>query len=514
MEKRTLLAVVLSIVILVGWSYFFQPKPVPQQTPPAEQAKPTEKAMPEESASVPSPQITVQPLLAEEKAESEVTVETDLYRAVLSTRGAVVKSWQLKKYLNKSGKPLMLIEKAGIVPALGTLFENDPRLSNSIIYTADKESLSLSKDGSSQGEIVFDHTSQGVSVKKKFIFYNDDYKVSLSIETANAPAYTFAVGTDFGVFDKDQSEHKGPVLLIDSDRKEFDAKKLQGTQSLAGYINWIAQEDKFFTAAIAPLTKVDSAKVWKEGETAEIALKVSSPKQDFLLYAGPKEYDGLKKLNVGLEHIIDFGWFSIVAMPLFWVLKFFYKYLGNYGWAIILITIITRIPFIPLMHKSQQSMKKMQAIQPALNAIKEQYKKDPQRMQKEMTELYKKNKVNPVGGCLPMLLQIPVFIALYNVLSKAIELRGAPFMFWIHDLSMKDPYYILPVVMGASMLIQQKITPTAMDPAQAKIMLIMPIVFTFMFLSFPSGLVIYWLVNNVLGIAQQLYANKKAAAEA
>ena len=199
-------------------------------------------------------------------------------------------------------------------------------------------------------------------------------------------------------------------------------------------------------------------------------------------------------------------------MPLFWVLKFFYKYLGNYGWTIILLTIITRIPFIPLMHKSQQSMKKMQAIQPMMASIKEQFKKDPQKMQKEMTALYKKHKVNPVGGCLPMLLQIPVFIALYNVLSKAIELRGAPFIFWIHDLSMKDPYYILPVVMGASMVIQQKMTPSTMDPAQAKIMMIMPIVFTFMFLSFPSGLVIYWFVNNILGIAQQLYANKKAEA--
>ncbi|MEW6714920.1 MAG: membrane protein insertase YidC [Nitrospirota bacterium] len=512
MEKRTLIAVVLSIVILVGWSYFFQPKPVPQQPAPVEQTKPAEKVQPEAALSEPVSQIPGQIPLVTGSTGSDVTIETDLYKAVFSTKGAIVKSWQLKKYLDKSGMPVVLLKESGAVPSLAILFDSgDRNLPQNIIYTASRDGLTLSKNGISKEEIVFDYTYQGISIKKKLVFYNDDYKIDLSIETMNAPSYMLALGTHFGVYDKEQSEHKGPVLLADSSRKEFD-DKLKETQILTGYINWIAQEDKYFTAAIAPLVKVESAKVWKERETAEIALKVSAQKQDFLFYAGPKEYDGLKRLNVGLEHIIDFGWFSIVAMPLFWVLKFFYKYLGNYGWAIILITIITRIPFIPLMHKSQQSMKKMQAIQPMLASIKEQHKKDPQKMQKEMTELYKKHKVNPVGGCLPMLLQIPVFIALYNVLSKAIELRGAPFMFWIHDLSMKDPYYILPVVMGASMVIQQKMTPSTMDPAQAKIMMIMPIVFTFMFLSFPSGLVIYWLVNNVLGIAQQLYANKKAEA--
>lgn len=513
MEKRTLLAVVLSIMILVGWQYFFQPKPVPQQPTPIEKTEPAAKARTETALSEIAPQMPGQPPLAAEKTGSDVTVETDLYKAVFSTKGAIVKSWQLKKHIDKDGMPVVLLKEPGSVPSLGMLFESgDRNLPQNIIYTASKDGLILSKTGISTAEIVFDYTYQGISIKKKLAFYNDDYKIDLSIETTNTPSYLLAIGTNFGVFDKGQKEHKGPVLLIDSDRKEFDGTKLKETQLLAGYINWIAQEDKYFTAAIAPLTKVESAKIWKEGETAEIALKVSSQKQDFLFYAGPKDYDMLKKLNVGLEHMIDFGWFSIVAMPLFWVLKFFYKYLGNYGWTIILLTIMTRIPFIPLMHKSQQSMKKMQAIQPALASIKEQYKKDPQKMQKEMTALYKKHKVNPVGGCLPMVLQIPVFIALYNVLSKSIELRGAPFIFWIHDLSMKDPYYILPVVMGASMLLQQKMTPSTMDPAQAKIMMIMPIVFTFMFLSFPSGLVIYWFVNNVLGIAQQLYANKKTEA--
>ena len=311
------------------------------------------------------------------------------------------------------------------------------------IYEPNTKQLTLSKAGTTGQNLIFTYSDNAMSIKKKFIFHNDDYKVDLSIETVNIPSYTLPVGTDFGVFDKQQKEHKGPVLLIESDRKEFD-EKLKEKLNFTGNIHWIAQEDKYFTAALIPLAQTEGAEVWKEGASPEIAFKVKQQKQDFIFYAGPKEYDRLKNLNKGLEHIVDFGWFTVVAMPLFWVLKFFYKFLGNYGWAIILITIVVRIPFIPILNKSQQSMKKMQKIQPMMADIKEKYKKDPQKMQQEMMALYKKHKVNPVGGCLPMLLQIPVFIALYNVLNKAIELRGAPFAFWITDLAAKDPYYVLP----------------------------------------------------------------------
>lgn len=224
-------------------------------------------------------------------------------------------------------------------------------------------------------------------------------------------------------------------------------------------------------------------------------------------------YEILRSYNLDLEHIIDFGFFSILARPLFWILKFFDRFTGNYGWSIILLTIIVRTPFIPLLSKSQKSMRKMQKIQPKLNELREKYKKDPQRLQKETLEMYKKHKVNPVGGCLPMLLQIPVFFALYKVLMVAIELRGAPFMLWITDLSAKDPYYILPIVMGITMVVQQKMTPTSLDPKQNRMMMLMPVVFTFMFLNFASGLVLYWLVNNLLSIIQQFFTNRKLARE-
>jgi len=507
MEKRTLLAVILSLFILLGWSYFFQQKPAPQKVNPVEQTPQKTEDIVKNATIQPQPVPAEQPATMA-AAASDVVIETDLYKAVFSTEGAVVKSWELKTYKDSAQKPVVLLMGPGAVPPLGIIPESTAvNLPLKPVYETSADKLTLSK-GNNSGEIIFTYSNNVMSIKKKFIFHNDDFKVDLSIETVNVPSYMLPVGTDFGVFDKAQSEHKGPVVLVDSDRKEFDGK-LKEKLYFTGNVRWIAQEDKYFTAALIPITITEGVSVWKEGPSAEVAFKVKQQKQDFIFYAGPKDYDRLKKLGKGLEHIVDFGWFTVVAMPLFWVLKFFYRFLGNYGWAIVILTIVVRIPFIPILNKSQQSMKKMQKIQPLMAEIKEKYKKDPQKVQQEMMALYKKHKVNPVGGCLPMLLQIPVFIALYNVLAKAIELRGAPFTLWITDLAAKDPYYVLPVVMGATMVLQQKMTPTAMDPTQAKMMMLMPIVFTFMFLSFPSGLVLYWLVNNILGIAQQYHTNKK-----
>jgi len=212
-----------------------------------------------------------------------------------------------------------------------------------------------------------------------------------------------------------------------------------------------------------------------------------------------------------LQKALNFGWFDVIAKPLLIFLKYINEFTHNYGVAIILLTVVIKILFFPLTHKSYKSMKDMQKVQPLMLKIREKYKNDRETLNKETMALYRTHKVNPLGGCLPMILQIPVFFALYKALLGSIELRHAPFLLWINDLSAKDPYYITPIVMGATMFIQQKMTPTVGDPTQAKMMLLMPIVFTFMFLNFPSGLVIYWLVNNVLSIGQQLYINKYAA---
>ena len=241
----------------------------------------------------------------------------------------------------------------------------------------------------------------------------------------------------------------------------------------------------------------------------------------YALYFGPRDIGILKSLNLQLEKAVNFGFFDIVSKPLLWVLIFFNGYLHNYGWAIILLTILVKIVFWPLTHKSYKSMKDMQKLQPKMAKIREKHKDNREQMNQEMMALYKTYKVNPMGGCLPMVIQIPVFFALYSLLGYAIELRHAPFLLWINDLAAPDrlpigvpiPYVgegipVLTLLMGASMFIQQKMTPTTGDPTQAKIMLFLPVVFTFMFINFAAGLVLYWLVNNVLSIGQQYYINK------
>ncbi|MBI3994749.1 MAG: membrane protein insertase YidC, partial [Nitrospirae bacterium] len=241
-----------------------------------------------------------------------------------------------------------------------------------------------------------------------------------------------------------------------------------------------------------------------------------STARQVLLYAGPKEHRRLQALGVKLEETVDFGWFiygswaivRFIARPLFHILQFFHGFTGNYGAAIVLLTVGVRVIFIPLSHKSYRSMKDLQVLQPQLQVLQKKHKDDKQRLQREMMELYQKNKVNPLGGCLPMLLQIPVFVALFNVLYTTIEIRQAPFILWIQDLSDKDPYFVLPILMGLTMLIQQKMQPTTMDPMQAKLFLLMPVFMTFLFLNFSSGLVLYMLTNNVLTIGQQYFTMK------
>ena len=229
----------------------------------------------------------------------------------------------------------------------------------------------------------------------------------------------------------------------------------------------------------------------------------------YSLYIGPKDMDVLKRTGHFLEKSIDLGWFGFIAKPLLVILKFFYKYTHNYGIAIIILTILIKVLFHPLTKKQYESMRHMQKIQPKMKEIREKFKDDKERMNKEVMDLYRTHKINPLGGCWPMLLQIPVFFALYRALLSSIEMRHAPFAFWIQDLSAKDPCYITPIIMGATMFLQQKMTPAAGDPNQQKMMMFMPLIFMFMFMNFPSGLVLYWLVNNVLTIGQQFVSQKR-----
>jgi YidC/Oxa1 family membrane protein insertase len=296
-------------------------------------------------------------------------------------------------------------------------------------------------------------------------------------------------------------------------------------QIFTGKVDWVALDEGHFLMAMVPQATPKTSVSVAESKPDFFTVALRQPEkiargQESLftsaVYFGPKDLNNLKALNLGLERAVDFGWFDFLAKPLLYVLKFINGFVHNWGWSLVILTILTRIVFWYPNHKSYKSMKEMQKLQPMVAKIREKFKDDKEAMNKELMGLYRTFKVNPMSGCLPMLIQFPVFIALYNVLSYAIELRHAPFIptipftniVWLADLSAKDPLLITPLVMGASMFIQQKMTPSAGDPTQAKMMLFLPIIFTFLFLNFASGLVIYWLVNNVLAIIQQHYTNK------
>ena len=504
MEKRTLLAIALSIAILLVYQYFFL-KPAASPDTGRGIVKGAAKEEMKQASATPAALI---PKTDVTEAEREVVVDNDLYTATFSSMGGTIKSVLLKHYSDESGKPIVLKSDDVLPPYSigadeGFQFAHTPFLirGSNVKLTPELNTAS----------IAFDYSDKGISLRRTYTFHYDDYAIDLKDEVNGIPSYWITLGKDFGIYNKEtaRSVHYGPVVLKDADRLEFSAPKLKEPRIIKEGVKWIAQEDKYFFSSLVPKGPVDEVRVWDQNGEALVAAEFNGGTNNYMLYAGPKENNRLLKYHVGLEYVIDFGFFSIIARPLFWVLKLFYKVFHNYGVAIVILTTIVRIPFIPLVSKGQQSMKKLQDIQPRMAEIKEKYKNDPQRMQREVMELYKKHKVNPMGGCLPMLLQIPVFFALYKVLLISIELRGAPFMFWIHDLSVKDPSYVLPVIMGITMVIQQKMTPSSMEPMQQKMMMIMPVVFTFMFLSFPSGLVLYWLVNNLLSIGQQFYTNRK-----
>ncbi len=515
MDKKALLAVVLSVAVLILYQFYLAPKPAPvPSTPAAGQAAPAaQKAATPAVAPAAALSQGTQPA-----AQHIVTVETDQYVARFSTVGGVPEYWMLKKYRGATkqtkNRNVVILEPGSSLPplSLGLVSDFDAAHLNFSLASGTTD-LKLDKSHP-EGKIVFEYSSGQALIRRTYTFHNGQYRVDLKDEVKGFPSYTITLGPDFGIYSREGGRgiHVGPVLLSGTDRIEVSHKKVEhGSVSYTQDVKWIAQEDKYFCSALVPHSKMDEAVAFMQSGNPVIAFRTKNPSvEKFAIYAGPKKQSDLAALGSGLQYIVDFGIFSIISRPILWLLKLIHSGVGNYGWSIVLLTLLIRIPFLPLVAKGQKSMKKLQMIQPLMQEIRQKYKKDPQRMQREMMDIYKKHKVNPMGGCLPMLLQIPVFFALYKVLLISIALRGAPFALWITDLSQKDPYYVLPVVMGITMFIQQKLTPVSTgNPAQQKLMLIMPVIFTIMFMNFASGLVLYWLVNNLLSVAQQIYINKK-----
>jgi len=450
-------------------------------------------------------------------------VESDYFRVTLSNLGGTIKKWELKKYTEKD-EGTGAEEFIQLVPEEMPIFPLALSLSGerARIYQMDDVPLMLD-ESTSEGVVRMSHVaSDGKKIVKELRFQHDTYLVRLSVETEGYEEnYDLSLGTNFGIHDWGEriGANAGAVALVDNEViRKTPMKMEEASTAFSGRAKWFGLQDKYFISALIPEEEGKAGPVTfqKEGEKAISAKIQLEPENgvdihNFLFYVGPKEYDRLTAVNANLDESIDFGWFifgsllpvRMIAKPIFYLLRFFYQFTHNYGISIILITVLIKVAFFPITQKSMRSMKSMASIQPKIAAIKKQWANNKEKMNAELMRLYKTEKVNPVGGCLPMLVQIPVFISLFNILYTTIELRQAPFFFWVTDLSMKDPYYVLPVIMGGTMFLQQYTAPKTVDATQAKVMQFLPIVYTFFFLNFPSGLVLYWLVNNTLTIVQQ-----------
>ena len=527
MEKRAFLAVVLSIVVFYIFSMVMGPDKKPAA--PAAPASTSPAAAPAAQPAVAppaAPAASSRPVPVSNA--KDVSIDTGLYTAVFSSRGGALKSMTLKKYReqNSPASSLVVLE-TNTDPALLTFSTRATgfNLSDSAVYAADVETVTLS--GNETRQLTFTHVSgQGFTVRKVYTFAADSYGIRLDTQVLNNSAAPL-VGSIQQVMTyppepkvKDNRFDTAGSYLFADNALQADKVKDVATASKKYDKNvlWAGFADKYFLSAILTEKNSIASVELKKNAAGFMESIVSAPQVTInagqsatvsqRLFVGPKDIDILKAQGNELVQSLDLGWFTALAKPLLYTLKFFYRYVGNYGIAIIIVTIILKVLFFPLTHKSYKSMKDMQKIQPKMAGLKEKYKDDRDAMNKAVMELYREHKVNPLGGCLPMVVQIPVFFALYKALMFSIELRHAPFYLWVTDLSDKDPYYVTPVIMGITMFIQQKMTPSQMDPIQQKMMLALPVVFTFMFLSFPSGLVLYWLVNNVLTIGQQMYINK------
>jgi len=437
-----------------------------------------------------------------------------------------VKSWELKRYRTAppEQKPVQLVYSGGKFRGPLSITVPDIDVEKALregLYTVEKNFTTLNASHpTGQVTLRFQDSDKQIAVEKQLTFHHDSYIVDIAVRLDGVTQpFDVGLGTNFGIVEWGEGFIGliGSASLVDGKvEKETPDTELERK----GAVQWVALQDKYFLSVLMP-RQATAAVVKKEGDKiisagVRVAAPASGTSMVLQLYAGPKEYDTLRAFNVGLEDTIDFGWFifgswsfvKAVAKPIFYVLRFLYEFTHNYGITIILLTMGLKLLFVPLQYKSYKSMKQMQVIQPRVAAVQEKFKEDRDRLNKELIKLYRDHKVNPVGGCLPMVLQMPVFVALFNILYMTIDLRQAPFMLWITDLSAQDPYYVLPLIMGATMVIQQKITPTTMDPTQAKIMLILPAFMTFLFINFPAGLGWYWLTNNVLTILQQVITDR------
>ncbi len=536
MERRVLLAILLSFVVLYAYQALVV-KPKPTDAPgsdatasaPASQSAPAAQQPPPPPAPEPAPPPTATPLVAAQQ-EQDVTVETRDVVAVFTNRGARLKSWRLKHYLDRDKQPQELVVPLPGQPMPFSI-ETPDAAANATINSA-LFSVTGVPDAplqSSAAELKFEYRdSSGIAVTKEFHLEPSGYVLTFRASAVNAGKVlpvSVLWGPAIGDAAQSSSYAQKPEGLFAQGSKvqRLSAKDIAKQNSYSGQFTYAGVDDNYFITVALPDTPVQIA-------YHPVSIPGAAPKEparDFVAYAidppadaptlkyfiGPKDFDVLAQLGPDMTRAINFGMFSVIVVPLLRSLKWVNGFVGNYGWSIIVLTVIINLLMFPLQHKSIVSMRKMQEIQPQVKAIQDRYAKykatDPekQKMNQELMALYRERGVNPASGCVPMLLTMPLLLAMWAMLQTSIELRGVSFM-WLPDLTQRDPYYITPILMGATQFWQQKITPaTGADPAQQKMMMIMPLVMTVMFITLPAGALIYYTVSGLLRIVQQYVTN-------
>jgi len=540
-NKRLVLLAVFSFSLLMLWEAWQKqhaPPPVPS-TASSQSVTQSSGAVPTASTTLNSASATAGApptgINAPAVASTKVQVKTDLFVADISSMGGDLIGLSLvnHKATDDKTKNFVLLEDSTehfYQAQTGLLGDGLPNHKAEFTLAPGPYELQPGSD-TLQVRLEAPETN-GLKVSKIYTFHRGNYLIDVGYEITNKQQ-TPLMGEAYYQLARDGkippvglttvSTFTGPAVYTDEAKFQkisfTDIEK--GKAKFANKANngWLAIVQHYFVAGWVPKADDKTERTFYADKTGDNLFRAGmklpftvAPGQTATIgvpfYAGPQEQARLEKVAAGFDLVVDYGWLTLVAVPLYWVLDMFHSLVGNWGWAVILLTVSIKLLFFPLSAASYKSMAKMKLVAPKLAKLKEQYGSDRARMNQEMMELYKKEKINPLGGCLPIVVQIPVFIALYWVLLGSVEMRHAPWLLWITDLSSKDPYYILPLIMGATMFIQTKLNPAPPDPIQAKVMLFMPIIFTGMFLFFPSGLVLYWVVNNTLSIAQQWQITK------
>jgi len=545
-NKRTILWIVFAVSLVVLWNNWMVSNGKQSMFSPAPPAKVAQApantnaggtaGVPGQPAQAGAPAVPGQPAAPAPVRAERITITTDVVKAEVDTQGGVIRRLELLRYPDHFDKTknqvlfdvagnntylgqtgLIGATPAGVLPNHNTVFVAKP----------------LNKSNG-QVQLVLEAEQGGVRLTKTFTFKDGDYVIDVRHDVTNLtaapvqPALYLQLQHDGNKPPGDSwftPSFTGPTLWTPEDRYQKlsfeNIEKNKAEHSTKSNGGWVAISQHFFVSAFIPAdntardiyTKKLATNMYAIGTTQSLGTVApgATVSNTARLYSGPQDEKKLETITPGLELVKDYGMFAIIAKPLFWIMDHIHQLLGNWGWTIIAFTILIKLAFFPLSAAGYRSMAKMRVVTPKMQAIRERYKADPVKMQQATMELYKAEKINPLGGCLPILIQMPVFLALYYVLQASVEMRGAPWIGWITDLTQPDPWFILPVLYAISMFVTAKLNPQPADPMQAKMMLFMPLAFSVMFVFFPSGLVLYWVVNNLVSIAQQWVITKKLA---